>query len=271
MKHKIFPDLGEIRRRAGISCYHQLYQLLDAALHDGTIPAGAALPSETELMLRFQISRNTARRALGRLADEKRIVRRRGSGSYARLTPGSDFQAHPIVDVIHDLGAARAHTVSRLLRVTMTTTPEFIRRKDPSFGATSLVVQRTRSFKRVSFMLSTSYVPEEVAKTLTRRQLARQVVLLALIDSGARPSIAEQNTTAITADAMAASHLGVEPASALLCVHRLIRDHEGRSLEHQSHVFRPDRCQFRARTVLERTPGGLAWSGEQAMPVPATL
>ena len=45
MKHKIFPDLGEIRRRAGISCYHQLYQLLDAALNDGTIPAGGATRS----------------------------------------------------------------------------------------------------------------------------------------------------------------------------------------------------------------------------------
>ncbi len=120
-------------------------------------------------------------------------------------------------------------------------------------------------------MLSTSYVPEAVAKTLTRRQLARQVVLLALIDSGAKPSSAEQSTTAIAADALSASHLGVEPASALLCVHRLIRNHEGRSLEHQSHVFRPDRCQLRSRTVLEQTPRGLAWSREQAPPVSATL
>jgi GntR family transcriptional regulator len=271
MRYKIFPVLGEIRRKTGVSYYHQLYRLLEAALNDGTIPAGGALPSETELMERFAISRNTARRALGRLEDEKRIVRRRGSGSYARLAPGSAVPTEAIVDVIHDVGAVGARTVSRLLRVDTAATPAFIRRKDPAFGATSLFVQRTRSFKRISFMLSTSYVPEDIARTLTRRQLARQVVLLALIDSGAKPRIAEQSTTAIPADALAASHLGVEPASALLCVHRLIRDHEGRSLEHQSHVFRPDQCHLRSRTVLEQTSGGLAWSNETAPPLPATL
>jgi DNA-binding GntR family transcriptional regulator len=84
MQNKTMEELGDVRKRSGIAYYHQVYTMLSAALNDGLIAAGSALPSETELMSRFGVSRNTVRHALGRLEQEKRIIRRRGSGSFAR-------------------------------------------------------------------------------------------------------------------------------------------------------------------------------------------
>jgi DNA-binding GntR family transcriptional regulator len=55
-------------------------------------------------------------------------------------------------------------------------------------------------------MLSTSYVPEDFGRKLSRRELTRQVVLCALDAAGIQPSSAEQITTAIPADAFAARH-----------------------------------------------------------------
>jgi DNA-binding GntR family transcriptional regulator len=88
---------------------------------------------------------------------------------------------------------------------------------------------------------------------------------------GLAPSTAEQTTTAVLADAFTARHLGVEPASALLCVHRLIKDKAGRSIEHQSHLFRPDLGALRARLAIERSPPGLRWSQTQPAGLPAAL
>jgi DNA-binding GntR family transcriptional regulator len=85
------------------------------------------------------------------------------------------------------------------------------------------------------------------------------------------PSSAEQTTTAVLADAFTARHLGVEPASALLCIHRLVRDDSNRSIEHQSHVFRPDRSHLYARVAIERSPAGLRWSETQSPRLPAAL
>jgi len=163
------------------------------------------------------------------------------------------------------------HCSSRLLRVQSTTTPAFIRRKDPGFGENSLLVQRCRSFKDEPFLFSTSYVPDSLAGRLTRRNLTRHVVLSALDAAGIRPSSAEEITTAVTADAFTARHLEVEFASALLCVHRLVRDAADRSIEHQSHLFRPDRSPLRARIAIERSGGGLRWSPFKSLGIPAAL
>jgi GntR family transcriptional regulator len=271
MQYKTIDELGEIRKRSGIAYYHQLYTMLCAALNDGLIAAGSALPSESELMTRFGIARNTVRRAMAQLEQEKRIVRRRGSGSYARLPPQTDVSADSIAEVLHDFEAGQSRSSSRLVRVQSTPTPAFIRRQDPEFGEKSLLVQRCRSFKDEPIMFSTSYVPDAFAARLTRRQLARHVVFSALDSAGFRPSSAEETTTAVLADAFTARHLRVEPASPLLCIHRLVRDDANRSIEHQSHMFRPDQVPLRARVTIERSPAGLRWSDSQSPRIPAAL
>src|SRR5215831_21122995 len=72
------------RTARGVARYYLLYEHLSGALNDGTIPAGGALPSEPELVDRYKLSRTTVRRALARLENEGRIIRRRGSGTFAR-------------------------------------------------------------------------------------------------------------------------------------------------------------------------------------------
>jgi GntR family transcriptional regulator len=269
MQYKTIDELGEIRKRRGVAYYHQLYTLLSAALNDGLIAPGSALPSESELMKRFGVSRNTVRRAVGQLEQEKRVVCRRGSGSYARSLPQTDITPLEIAEVLHDF--EEEHSSSKLLRVQSATTPAFIRRKDPAFGEKSLLVQRCRSYKDEPFMFSTSYVPEPLAGRLTRRQLSRHVVLSALDAAGLKPSSAEETTTAVTADAFTARHLGVELASPLVCIHRLVRDDADRPIEHQSHLFRPDRSPLRARVALERSGGALRWSQSKLPAIPAAL
>lgn len=271
MKHATVAELGELSRRRGIAYYHQVYTLLAKALADGSIAAGTALPSESALMRQFQVSRNTVRRALGRLEAEKRIVKRRGSGSYARSTRTPAVTAEAIAQVVNEVGSAKSGSSSRLLRVQHGPTPEFIRRRDPQFGEASLMVQRCRSYQELPFLLTTSFVPESLGRQLTRRQLTQHTVLMALHDLGIVADSAEQITTAITADAMSARHLGVDTASALLCIHRLIRDAEGHAIEHQSHYFRPDRCHLQASLSLDRSGGDLRWQDAKAAPMAAWL
>jgi GntR family transcriptional regulator len=264
-------ELGELSRRRGVAYYHQVYTLLEMALSEGFIPPGSALPTETALMERFQVSRNTVRRALAELEKEKRIIRRRGSGSYARSGPRVEFSAEKIVDALQDADAGKLQTVSRLVRVKRTATPEFIRRRDPRFGDESLLVQRCRSFQNLPFMFTTSHVPGHLADKLTRRQLGSQAVLLALDAGGIAPATAEQTTTAAVADSIMARHLAVEVASALLCIQMLIRDEDGRSIEHQSHVFRPDRFHLRRNIAVERTATHLQWTDTRLSRLPAWL
>jgi GntR family transcriptional regulator len=263
-------DLGSIRRRRGVSCYHQLYTILGMALEKGILEPGSTLPSEKQLMRQFAVSRNTVRRSLAQLELEKRILRRRGSGTVARRVPTPEYSADEIAGAIDNFEVAKELTTSRVLQIVSAKTPAFIRGRDPEFGERCLEVHRCRSFKRHPFMLSISHVPEHLATRLKRGQLGRLVVLSALQEMGISPVYVDQTTTAVAADAVAAQHLGVEPRSALLCIHRLTRDRDGRSIEHHTYLYRPDRFHLRARVDIERAPATASWAKAGTSPLVPT-
>lgn len=64
--------------------YRQLADLLRSGIYAGEFPPGTQLPTERELMERYDASRNTVRLALGMLTNEGLIVSSRGRGHFVR-------------------------------------------------------------------------------------------------------------------------------------------------------------------------------------------
>ena len=76
------PDffLG-LDRSGPVPLYYQVSNLLEEAIHDETLPAGARLENEVALSARLGLSRPTIRRAIQELVDKGLLVRRRGIGT----------------------------------------------------------------------------------------------------------------------------------------------------------------------------------------------
>jgi len=73
--------------------YAQIVQALRRRIADGTYPPGALLPSETQLVKEFGVSRPTAVRALETLKLRGEIEREHGRGSYAKaVAPATDSE-----------------------------------------------------------------------------------------------------------------------------------------------------------------------------------
>lgn len=66
--------------------YYIIQQYLQKQIADGLLPAGSEVPSETELMKIFPVSRVTVRRALDELAREGYIEKSQGRRAYVRET-----------------------------------------------------------------------------------------------------------------------------------------------------------------------------------------
>lgn len=63
--------------------YNEIYAVLCTELtQHALLPPGSMLPSENELMTRFGVSRTTIRRAVDRLEQENRVIRRAGVGTF---------------------------------------------------------------------------------------------------------------------------------------------------------------------------------------------
>ncbi|MDR1128551.1 MAG: GntR family transcriptional regulator [Treponema sp.] len=71
----------DIDRGSKTPVFRQIYGILISEMAEGLYPVNGKLPSEKALCLRFDVERNTVRKALQILVDEGRIVRVPGIGS----------------------------------------------------------------------------------------------------------------------------------------------------------------------------------------------
>lgn len=235
---------------AGVSRYLRLYSVLSQALAEGRFGAGQPLPSEPQLMKDYAVSRSTVRRALGRLETEGRIVRRRGSGTYARGDRGP-ATAPERSSVLAGTAGLPAGTISRTIAFEHVTTPGFLLEEQPGFGDTTLLIRQIRYLQREPVVLASAYLPEEVGSRLTRQHLdAKTGAVLPLLASlGYRRSSLEREFAAQPADPLAANSLGLAIGAPVLNVRAIARDLQGRILAYINFFYRPDR--YEAHTSVE--------------------
>lgn len=65
--------------------YEQIVSWIRQQIEQGALAQGDRIPSENEMMERFQVSRQTVRRAMGVLTEEGVVEGRRGSGTYVSV------------------------------------------------------------------------------------------------------------------------------------------------------------------------------------------
>lgn len=236
-------------RHKGVARYYRLYELLSAALQDGTIAPQSALPSEPELCARHGISRTTVRRALDRLEREGRIVRRRGSGTYARprrVRPRLRLELHALPEMLQTL---ESHTHTTTLRSDTTSVPQALRALASDIGSTAHVIEQLLSNQGEALSLTSTYLAEGAGRGVHRpiRRPASLVTVLARF--GKTAAAVSYTLGAVAADADAARALQVPLGSPLLRLRAVLTGDGGELHAVLQSLCRSDRLQLK---VLER-------------------
>jgi GntR family transcriptional regulator len=240
----------------GVTRYLQVYTVLSQALAEGDIAAGEALPSEPSLVRQYGVSRTTVRRALARLAEERCIVRRRGSGTFARDKVARTVSARRIASIIDDPRSVATNTTVRLLEFKFTPIPDFLHREWPEFGADVLTIRRVRYVEHEPVALVTSYLPQEIGRQLSARRLGSDTVSAALDHLGLHSTSNDQEISAVAADPFTAKHLGFGVGSPVLNLRCLERDARGQILRYANYLYRPDRYEIHTVVERDRHPRG---------------
>lgn len=227
----------------GLALHHRLYMLLKQQLADGTIAPGAPLPSEPTLARRTRLSRTTVRRALARLAAEDLIERRHGSGTYATVQGAKRAKAAAQFDcagLLTDLRTMARQTTTRLLQYGIIATPPRILTACPDLGARVLLIQRTRLYHSKPFVVISHYIPERLAKILSKARLKSVPTVFLFEKARMVPTVGEQQITAIAADHVFSRELSVSIGAPLLAIRRRVRDAKGNILEYHEGVYDPE-------------------------------
>lgn len=244
----------------GIARYYHLYQALSSALQEGRIAPGESLPSEPELASSYGVSRTTVRQALARLEQEGRILRRRGSGTYARETRMPTTVSVDASRIYDEFPRRSTNVAIRVVMFAPSTPPESLRDLHSELNENMYLVQRVCFYKSTPCQLSSTYLPETVARGIRKRSLSRLSLLAILDESGMPATVTVQATTAVAADAFAARQLHTALGAPLLRVRALLQTANRELCAVDETLLRPDRlhlCAYIEKTSARRT--GIEW------------
>jgi GntR family transcriptional regulator len=239
----------------------QVYLILRDRILSGALGFGAKLPTENELAEYYAISRVTVRRALGELARERFIERRRSAGTRVIYRAAPAPVVADISGVLANIADMGRRTAVKLLSF------DYV----PAAGAVAealgvdadTLLQRSirvRAVDRVPFSYLTTHVPESVAVTFTRQELAARPLLELLERAGVKVEHARQRISAGLATPEVANALDVRAGSPLIELVRVVFDRSGRAVEHLHALYRPDRYAFEMDLVRSGTADTKAWS-----------
>ena len=203
--------------------YDQIKILLTQSLIAGEWKPGEAIPSETELAARYQVSQGTVRKAIDALAAENIVIRRQGKGTFVathtepkhqyrflRIIPDKGEKVHPTTNFIDvKRGKAGAEVANAL---------------DLKLGAPVTALRRVLVFAGMPTILDEIMLSSVLFPNLTLEKISEsRGSIYSFLETtyGLRMIRAEEHLRAVAADHSAAGYLLVPEGTPLLCVDRI--------------------------------------------------
>lgn len=237
--------------RLPLTKYHQIYLVLREQLQEGRFSDG--LPAELLLAEQFGVGRVTVRRALEQLVDEGLIVRIAGRGTFptvrreAGSSPAAPSQVRPtrLAGLMENIvSASLSNTVKVLDWRVVEASGVIAERLQLPAGAKVRKAVRRRCSREGPLSYIVTYVPEALARGISRQALASAPMLQLLEETGLELGRATQTISARQADALVAKELDVAIGTALLSVRRLVHDSQDRPVQWLEGLYRPDRYEY---------------------------
>ncbi len=219
--------------------YRQIKSLILQGLASGEWRPGEAIPSETELATRFNVSQGTVRKAIDEMSAENLLVRKQGKGTYVashndpraffrflRLVPTAGGVSVPQSLPIECWRAKAGQEAARTLQVPL--------------GAPIIIVRRLLKFSGKPVVVDEIYLPGETFQGLSLDVLQEyQGSLYSLFETnfGVRMIRAEERLRAVAADRSSAELLEVAEGSPLLQVERVTYTYGDKPVEWRSGLY----------------------------------
>jgi GntR family transcriptional regulator len=241
--------------------YRRIAAHFQSEVRAGRLRAGEKLPSESELMALFAVSRITVRHAIGQLSAEGLVETRHGSGTFVRQAP-VPYQLYRLSS-FEEVMRSRGLQPGTLVRSFESHRPPADVLEALGEAGDAYRLERLRLIDGEPLCYDVTWIPSSLGERLwvvdlesrTLYDLYENVLDLRVVG-------ASHEVEAVSASSGVARLLGVPRASAMLVVQRLTQGEAGRPLDWQRRYYRADR--FRLELELLRHP--LPWPGREPAP-----
>jgi GntR family transcriptional regulator len=228
---------------------------LRAEILDGQLAPGGQLPSESELITRFGVSRITVRRALAELQSAGLISTVSGKGSF--VSRPNNARAHgPLVGVLETIRRRGHRAHGRLVshrRVAASLEIAQALAIAPGTPVGAVTVLRYRDDQ--PFVIGTSWFDPALSARVAAEDLSELDVTVVIEEVlGLRVARTRVRVEAVLADARTARRLQCEAGAAILRLHTTSYGFDGRAISHAVTDCRGDLMDY--RVTLHRAGRG---------------
>ena len=228
--------------------YAAIRDWLAQRIASGEFSCGEQLPSEHDLMTRFDVSRVTARQALDDLRQRGVVESRRGKGYFVQRMKvlQSLERLQSFGEMMAPLGLETHSKVIELLEVPATKEVAEALRIEPGTVVTRLARQRIAGGSALS--LDISFFPLDIGRRLMVLDLSHEDVFHLLERQlGVELGYADLTIDVVAAEARHAPHLGAEVGAQVMRIRRLTVDDNGRPVDYERLYSRLDAVVLQLR------------------------
>ena len=245
--------MGKLNRRtvdpsSPAPLYYQLYTMLRDAIASGVLRSGSKMPSEKELAATFDVSRNTARRALAELANENMVVRRRGRGTVVDYNKQHDPIHAPLTDLMQ--GLDEINTKVTVLKIEFTVPPSEIAQKFNAGDEELCNLHRLRNIHEVPYVYYDTWT-RGFDRTLTKKKLETNARFELFVEYGIEIVRFEQYLSAERATPEIAKALAIGTGKPLLKRVRYSYNEDGELVDYLAGVYNTDLFSYKMEADLK--------------------
>lgn len=233
---------GMISRDSKIPFYHQLYEILRHKIVRGEWRPGDVLPTENDLLEKYQVSRSTVRQALDALVGEGLIYRQRGRGTFV-AHPTVEQTLTRIISFTDDMRQRGMEPSTEVLSSGLIAAPEDIAKHlDVEPGEELTYLERLRLADHEPMSVEVSYLVHRYCPGVLDDDYSQNPLRHALEEKySIRLTSAKQTIRAINASRKRAKQLGIQANGALLYIERVSYSAENIPVEFIRFYHRGDR------------------------------
>ncbi|MBI5649647.1 MAG: GntR family transcriptional regulator [Chloroflexi bacterium] len=235
----------KLKRNLATPLYEQIADRLRQQIANGKLKAGAAIPPESALTTRFQVSRVTTRQALDVLVREGLIVRRQGKGTFV-APPKIQQDLHALRGFAEVMAQQGREQVMQVIEFGIVHADAPIARAlRLAKGERVLRVKRRHLFRGDPIAFALIYIPQPFARMLTLDQVATTPIYT-LLARHAQVEIkrATQIVRTLAADAATAKLLALPKAAPVMMIERTTYSQQEKPVEYIVFYHRGDRYEL---------------------------
>lgn len=240
-------DEVQIVPMSAVPLHTQIREIIRRRVLDGSYAPHSQMPSESQMMEAFSVSRITIRQALGDLQKEGLIFKVAGKGSFV-AKPKAFQNLSRLQGFGEAMGPSGYETFSQVLSMREVAASDVVaRRLRIETGAAVYEIQRLRYLNREPISVDQSYFPLALGQRLAQEDLpTRDIFVILENDFGLQLTHADVQIEAISADEFLARQLHIAEASPLLRIERLTYA-DSQPIDFEFLYYRGDAFQYRLR------------------------